>query len=117
MVTLAITKNLVSECKRDLNYFSKSAQAVVNSALQCAATGGAGGRRDLELSARAASTFYALATFTDPATASIDAELGQTYQTLLVQFARMAMESPASHGADAEKEAGGELKDREIRNR
>lgn len=100
MITLAITKYLITDCKRQLNYFHKSAQAIIASGLQAASKGGPNGQRDPELSARAASTFYALATFTDPATTSLDQELGRTYHDLLSQFARIAVEKS---GGDEEE--------------
>lgn len=102
MVTLAITKYLITECKRQLNYFHKSAQAIIASGLEAASTGSPNGQRDQELFARAASTFYALATFTDPATTSLDQDLGRTYQDLLSQFSKLAMEKS---GKDEEEKS------------
>lgn len=95
MVTLAITKELVTECKRDLNYFSSSVEAIIGSGLQAGSRGGAGGRRDLEISARAASTFYALASFIDPSTAAGDRDVGTGYRNLLSQLAKLSTESNA----------------------
>lgn len=93
MITLAITKELVTECKRDLNYFSSSVEAIIGSGLQAASRGGAGGRRDLDVSARAASTFYALASFVDPSTAAGDRDVGNGYRSLLSQLAKLSTES------------------------
>ena len=94
MITLAITKNLLTECKSSLNYFIKPAQSIVASALDAAQPTPAR-PRDLEISARAASTFYALASFLDPATTSVD----DGFQRLLKSFATLAVERPI--GADA----------------
>lgn len=92
MVTLAITKELITECHRDLNYFISCASSVMQSALQAAARGGANGTRDLEISSRAASTFYAFAVHIDSSTASTDADTRRAYTNLLSQFSKLASE-------------------------
>lgn len=92
MVTLAITKELIVECHRELNYFTNSAAAVIQSALQAAGRGGANATRDLEISSRAASTFYAFAVHIDLANASTDADTRRAYANLLVQFSKLANE-------------------------
>ncbi|PWZ01912.1 hypothetical protein BCV70DRAFT_198197 [Testicularia cyperi] len=94
MITLGVTKNLLTECKSHYNYFIKPAQAIIASALEAALPTPAR-PRDLELSARAASCFYALASFIDPATTAVDAD----FSKLLKSFAAMSVERPA--GADA----------------
>ncbi len=71
MITLAITKNLLTECKSSLNYFIKPSQSIIAAALDAAQPTPAR-PRDLEISARAASAFYALASFLDPATTTVD---------------------------------------------
>ncbi|GAC93009.1 cellular morphogenesis-related protein [Pseudozyma hubeiensis SY62] len=102
MITLGITKNLLAECKSSLNYFLKPAQSIIAAALDAAQPTPAR-PRDLEISARAASTFYALASFLDPATTSVD----DGFQRLLRSFATLAVERPtaadASLGEDAEQ--------------
>lgn len=92
MITLAITKELIIECHRELNYFTNAAAAVIQSALQAAGRGGANGSRDLEISSRAASTFYAFAVHIDASTASTDADTRRAYSNLLIQFARLGRE-------------------------
>ncbi|KAE8194866.1 hypothetical protein CF328_g4617 [Tilletia controversa] len=93
MLTLAITKNLIAECKRELNYFNPHAQSIISIALD-ASTHNPGGntKRDIEISARTASTFYALATFTQAAGSSVDANVGKTYLELVRAFAAMCEE-------------------------
>ncbi|KAJ1025698.1 hypothetical protein NDA18_004036 [Ustilago nuda] len=102
MITLAITKNLLTECKSSLNYFIKPAQSIIASALDAAQATQAR-PRDLEISARAASAFYALASFLDPATTAVD----DGFQRLLRSFASLAVERPisvdATQGEDAEQ--------------
>ncbi|SPO26151.1 related to Protein EFR3 [Ustilago trichophora] len=97
MITLAITKELLTECKSSLNYFIKPAQSIIASALDAASLTPAR-PRDLEISARAASAFYALASFLDPATTSVD----DGFQRLLRSFATLAVERPI--GADPPRE-------------
>lgn len=92
MVTLAITKELITECHQELNYFTNAAASVIQSALTAAGRGGANGSRDLEISSRAASTFYAFAVHIDAATASTDVDTRRAYSQLLVQFSRLARE-------------------------
>ncbi|UZJ51966.1 hypothetical protein CBS101457_001286 [Exobasidium rhododendri] len=103
MVTLAITKDLIVECQRELNYFTNSAAAVIQSALQAAGRGGANGTRDLEISCRAASTFYAFSVYIDSSTASTDADTRKAYTHLLSQFSKLASEKLSD--ADAETKA------------
>ena len=100
MVTLAIMRELITECHRELNYFTNSATAVIQSALQAAGRGGANESRDLEISARAASTFYAFAVHIDSTTASTDADTRQAYSKLLAQFSKLASE----RGGDSDAE-------------
>ncbi|EST08442.1 hypothetical protein PSEUBRA_001855 [Kalmanozyma brasiliensis GHG001] len=99
MITLAITKNLLTECKSSYNYFIKPAQSIITAGLD-AAQPTQGRPRDLEISARAASTFYALASFLDPATVSVD----DSFQRILQSFAALSVERPGgSNGEDAEQ--------------
>jgi hypothetical protein len=92
MVTLAIIKNLITECHRELNYFTNSTASVIQSALQAAGRGGVNGTRDLEISSRAASTFYAFAVHINSSTALTDADTRRAYTSLLSQFSRLANE-------------------------
>ncbi len=98
MIALTMTKTLIVECKASLNYFLPSATSILLVTLQAAAKGAPGGKRDLDLSARAASAFYAIGVFTDPQIASVHAP---SYAELLAQFARMATALPAAGAADA----------------
>jgi hypothetical protein len=92
MITLAITKELIIECHRELAYFTDAAASVIQTGLVAAGRGGANGSRDLELSSRAASTFYAFAVHIDSAAASTDNDTRKAYSTLLIQFSRLARE-------------------------
>lgn len=91
MVTLAVTKELITECHRELNYFTNAAASVIQSALGAAGRG-VNGSRDLEISSRAASTFYAFAVHIDSTTASTDTDTRKACSKLLVQFSRLARE-------------------------
>lgn len=92
MVTLGITKELVTECHRDINYFASSAASIVATALQAASKGSAQGARDVDITARAAATFYALANYLNMSSASMDADAVRQYLTLLGQFGKIANE-------------------------
>ncbi|TKY86465.1 hypothetical protein EX895_004614 [Sporisorium graminicola] len=102
LITLAIIKNLLTECKSSFNYFIKPAQSIIATALDAAQPTPAR-PRDLEISARAASAFYALASFLDPATTSVD----DSFHRLVKSFATLAVERPIgpdpSLGEDAEQ--------------
>ncbi|KAL9940261.1 hypothetical protein V8E36_000966 [Tilletia maclaganii] len=93
MLTLAITKNLIAECKRELNYFSTYAQSIISTGLD-ASTYNPGGstKRDIDIAARTASTFYALATFSQASGSNVDAQVGKTYIELVNQFAAISQE-------------------------
>lgn len=105
MITLAITKNLLAECKSSLNYFIKPAHNIIAAALDAAQPTPAR-PRDLEISARAASAFYALASFLDPATTAVD----DAFQRNLRSFAALAVERPRAPDATLPEDA-------ELRNR
>ncbi|KAN0064609.1 plasma membrane localization protein [Thecaphora frezii] len=93
MITLSITRELLTECKAHLNYFIRPAQAVIKAALDAAAAN-QHRPRDLEISARAASTFYALASYVDPAATSVDSG----FKELLKAFSGLAVERPRAAG-------------------
>lgn len=99
MVTLAITKDLITECHRDINYFASSAAFILNAALQGAAKGNAG-KRDLDITARSAATFFALSNYLNSASNSLDAESTRQYINLISQFAKIASEK----GSDKENQ-------------
>lgn len=89
MVTLGIVKELITECHRDINYFASSATSVILSALQ---SSDRSGRRDLDITARSAATFYALANYLNAASSPVDGETMRQYINLLSQFAKIAVE-------------------------
>lgn len=99
MVTLAITKDLITECHRDINYFASSAAVILNAALQGAAKANAG-KRDLDITARSAATFFALSNYLNSASNSLDAESTRQYLSLISQFAKIASEQ----GGDKESQ-------------
>ncbi|CAO1635974.1 unnamed protein product [Parajaminaea phylloscopi] len=99
MITLAILKSLITECRRDVAYITGSSLAVLRQALGVAGKSGPGGTRDLELSARTSSTFFAFASSLDPARSPVDGELGSAYLALLRDFGKVAMDQ-SSDGED-----------------
>lgn len=92
LITLAILKSLVTECRRDITYIVGSAQSILQHALTAADKAGAHGGRDLELSARASSTFYALTSAIDPSRATMDSESRGLYLDLLKKFGQIAVD-------------------------
>lgn len=97
MVTLAITKDLITECHRDINYFASSAAVILSAALQGAAKANAG-KRDLDITARSAAAFFALSNYLNSASNSLDSESTRQYLNLISQFAKIAVEQ----GSDKE---------------
>ncbi|PWN22546.1 hypothetical protein BCV69DRAFT_311344 [Microstroma glucosiphilum] len=100
LITIAILKALISECPRDITYISKSAQAIMAHAVKASAKSGNGGQRDLALSARASSTFFAYTSALDPARNSVEGELGASYLELLESFGYMATDRNTSDPED-----------------
>ena len=92
MVTLGIVKELIVECRRDINYFSSSAASVIKTALQAATRGSVQGQRDLDITSRSAATFYALANHLDSSSSSLDTDTSRQYMELLRSFARIAVD-------------------------
>lgn len=97
MITLSILKSLVTDCRRDVTYIAGSTQSILQSAIDASLRVGARGRRDLELSARASSTFFAFASALDPS--NLDTDLGEGYLSLLRGFGQMAVEGQGGDGA------------------
>lgn len=93
LITLAILKSLIQECPRDLAYISASAQTILVHALSGAARASSSGARDIDLSARASSTFFAYTSALEPSRNSVDGEAGRTYLNLLASFGQMAVET------------------------
>lgn len=99
LITLAILKALIQECRRDITYISGSALSILSHGLSGSTRLGVRGKRDLELSARVSSTFFAYTNALDPARNSVDTDLGRVYLSLLQGFADMATET----GQDSEE--------------
>lgn len=92
LITLTILKSLITECSRDVTYVSSSAQLVLHHALTAAEKAAPHRSRDLELSARASSAFFAFASALDPFRTSVDEDQGGSYLSLLRQFGKIALE-------------------------
>ncbi|KIO30259.1 hypothetical protein M407DRAFT_20723 [Tulasnella calospora MUT 4182] len=87
LITLDILRALTAECRRDLNLFSNGVINSVDVALTSLPT-------DLEVIARAASTFTAWATYTDGSLLHSDKDLVETYLKALQTFAMMGVMDP-----------------------
>ncbi|KAG9015883.1 plasma membrane localization protein [Tulasnella sp. 427] len=87
LITLDILRALTAECRRDLNLFSSGVVNSVDVALTYLPA-------DLEVIARAASTFTAWATYTDGSLLHSDRDLVQTYLRILQTFSMMGVMDP-----------------------
>ncbi|KAG9017348.1 plasma membrane localization protein [Tulasnella sp. JGI-2019a] len=87
LVTLEIYRALTTECRRDLALFSGGVLASIEIALVCLP-------KDLEVVARAASTFTAWATYTDGTLLGVDNSLTQSYLNVLRIFSAMGTTEP-----------------------
>lgn len=119
LISLAILRSLLTECKRDLQLFAPSALRIIETAMGVALRGGAlhsgrSGSVDLEVAVRAGSAFAAFATFADGASlmgAGADDDVGSSvYLRVLDQLAQLAT---SDNGSQAPTEKG----DNELRNR
>ena len=101
LISLAILRSLISECRRDLGLFSRSAIRIINLALDVRVYQKGG--LDLEVVGRAASCFTAFTTYTDGAPVGVDDSLTSTYLGVLRKFATLAISIGESEKPDAEQ--------------
>ncbi|KAG8845696.1 plasma membrane localization protein [Tulasnella sp. 330] len=87
LITLEVYRALTTECRRDLALFSGGVLASIEIALVCLP-------KDLEVVARAASTFTAWATYTDGTLLGVDNSLTQSYLHVLRLFSTMGTAEP-----------------------
>lgn len=93
LISLAILRALISECRRDLALFSRSIVRIVNSALEVKVY--QKGEPDLEVIGRAASCFIAYTTYAEGNSMGTDDAVGSTYLIVLRKFAVLATARPA----------------------
>ena len=101
LISLAVLRALISECRRDLPLFSRSIIRIVNTALDVKVY--QKGDLDLEVVGRAASCFTAFTTYTDGAAVGVDDSLTSAYLNVLRKFASMAVSTGVSEKPDTEQ--------------
>ncbi|ORY35419.1 hypothetical protein BCR39DRAFT_509555 [Naematelia encephala] len=109
LISLAILRALITECKRDLALFSRATVRIVYAALDVKVYQKGG--PDLEVIGRAASCFSAFATYTDGVSIGVDDDLTKAYLEILRKF------SICAGDAGTVGQSGGEKIDYEQRNR
>ncbi len=101
MISLAILRSLISECRRDLGLFSRSIIRIINIALDVRVY--QKGDYDLEVVGRAASCFTAFTTYTDGAAVGVDDSLTTAYLAVLRNFAALAVSTGMTEKPDTEQ--------------
>jgi hypothetical protein len=102
LISLAILKALITECKRDLGLFARWAVRIINVSLDVKVY--QKGDLDLEVIGRAASCFTSFATFTDGGAIGVDDGLTGEYLTVLRKFATMAVSGGPGEKPDMEQQ-------------
>jgi hypothetical protein len=102
LISLAILRALMTECKRDLGLFARSALRCTHVALNVRVY--QKGDLDLEVVGRAASCFTAFATFTDGGAIGVDDGLTSEYLAILQKFSTMAISGGPGEKPDMEEQ-------------
>lgn len=102
LISLAILKALIVECKTDLSLFARSVIRIVHSSLDVKVYGQGGS--DLEVVGRAASSFIAFSTYTDGSAIFSDSTVHSTYMSVLRKFAVMAVSTGSTHTEKSDEE-------------
>jgi hypothetical protein len=105
LISLAILRALISECRRDLGLFSRSIVRIINLTLDVKVY--QKGQPDLEVIGRSASCFTAFTTYLDTSTSTLDDSFSSTYLTVLRKSAALATTTGTSGGL-SEKGVDGE---------
>ncbi|KAK6910623.1 hypothetical protein I203_104655 [Kwoniella mangroviensis CBS 8507] len=103
LISLAILRALLTECKRDISLIGKSALKCINSALDVIVYQRSN-ELDLEVVGRASAAFIAFTTFTDGSLIGIDENVTRTYLDILQKFGRMATFVEIKEKPDEDKE-------------
>jgi len=93
LISLAILRALINECRRDLALFSRSIVRIVSSALEVKVY--QKGEPDLEVVGRAASCFIAYTTYAEGQAIGLDDAVTNTYLAVLRKFSTLAISKPA----------------------
>ncbi|OXG16946.1 protein EFR3 [Cryptococcus neoformans Tu401-1] len=88
LISLAILRALLTECKRDIALFARSTLRVIDNSLDVRVYQRGG--IDLEVVGRAAAAFIAYTTYTDGSAVGVDDTLTKTYFEILYKFGNMA---------------------------
>ncbi|WVW85749.1 hypothetical protein I302_107787 [Kwoniella bestiolae CBS 10118] len=102
LISLAILRALLTECKRDISLFGRSALRSINAALDVKVY--QRDEPDLEVIGRASAAFIAFTTFTDGSLIGIDGNVTKTYLNILRKFAGMATFVELKEKPDGDKE-------------
>ncbi|WVQ99870.1 hypothetical protein IAU59_007013 [Kwoniella sp. CBS 9459] len=89
LISLAILRALLTECKRDIPLFGRSALKIISTCLDVKVYQRGG--MDLEVIGRAAAAFIAFTTYTDGASIGVDEGMTRTYIDILRKFGNMAI--------------------------
>ncbi|OCF37807.1 protein EFR3 [Kwoniella heveanensis BCC8398] len=106
LISLAILRALLTECKRDIPLFGRSALKIISTCLDVKVYQRGG--MDLEVIGRAAAAFIAFTTYTDGASIGVDEGMTRAYLEILRKFGNMAIfkettQAQAPGGALSEK--------------
>ncbi|ODO06619.1 hypothetical protein I350_03976 [Cryptococcus amylolentus CBS 6273] len=95
LISLAILRALLTECKRDIALFARPALRIIDTCL--GVKGYQQGSLDLEVVGRATASFIAFTTYTDGSQIGADDALTKTYLTILRKYASMATTSSTTN--------------------
>lgn len=123
LISLAILKSLVTECKRDIPLFASYILRIVENSMTLAIKGGGvikGAKSasvDLEIAVRAGAAFTAFVTFADGNALGADDSILSTYISVLKQFSTLSLNAEtSSHLNDSSSGSGsGEAKQKDAR--
>ncbi|WVF72663.1 hypothetical protein IAT40_007481 [Kwoniella sp. CBS 6097] len=105
LISLAILRALLTECKRDIPLFGRSALKIISTCLEVKVYQRGG--MDLEVIGRAAAAFIAFTTYTDGASIGVDEGMTRTYLEILRKFGNMAVYKETSQsGSQTQSEKG-----------
>ncbi|WVQ74798.1 hypothetical protein IAR50_004404 [Cryptococcus sp. DSM 104548] len=94
LISLAILRALLAECKRDIALFARPTLRIIDTCL--GVKGYQQGGLDLEVLGRATASFIAFTTFTDGSQIGTDDALTKTYLDILRKYANMATTSSST---------------------
>ncbi|WWD18958.1 hypothetical protein CI109_103415 [Kwoniella shandongensis] len=102
LISLAILRALLTECKRDIGLFGRWALRVIDRSLDVRVYQRGG--LDLEVIGRAAAAFISFTTYTDGSAIGVDDPLTRTYLDILSKFGKMATHVDPQEKTDMEEQ-------------